>query len=77
MVGIGIVVAISVWLITWVANTSGIVLPFLLTAVRLDPAVATGPLVTTMLDIVGLLIYFALAQLILGVFGLGSPGSGQ
>lgn len=53
------------------------ILPLLFTTVKLDPAVATGPLVTTLLDILGLMIYFGIAQLFLNVMGLGSIGSGH
>jgi magnesium transporter len=35
---------------------------------KIDPAVATGPLVTTAIDVLGVLNYFAIATL---VYGLG------
>jgi magnesium transporter len=48
-----------------VSNIVGIALPFLLTRFGLDPAVASSPLITTIVDAAGLLIYFSVATLIL------------
>jgi magnesium transporter len=36
-------------------------LPFLLKAARLDPATSSAPFVATIVDVVGLMIYFSLA----------------
>jgi magnesium transporter len=43
----------------------GAMLPFLLRSIRLDPAVASAPLVATLVDVTGLVIYFTIAFLIL------------
>ena len=43
----------------------GMILPFLLTRFGLDPATASGPLVTSIADVVGVLIYFSIARAIL------------
>jgi magnesium transporter len=51
--------------IVLVANLIGTILPFILTKVGLDPAVASSPLITTIADSAGLAIYFLLARLIL------------
>lgn len=64
---IGIVVGVSMILIVLVANLIGTMLPFLLSRLRLDPAVASGPLITTVADVCGLLIYFSIARGILGI----------
>lgn len=58
---IGIVVGLSMALIVLVSNLVGTILPFILYRLKLDPAVASGPLVTTIIDSVGLLIYFTIA----------------
>ena len=39
----------------------GMLLPFLLTRLGLDPATASGPLITSVADILGVLIYFGIA----------------
>lgn len=44
----------------------GVLLPFLFTKFRVDPASASTPLITTIADIVGTAIYLGLAYLILG-----------
>lgn len=44
-----------------VATTNGALIPFALTWMGIDPASAMGPFVTTLNDIVGLMIYFAIA----------------
>jgi magnesium transporter len=33
-----------------------------------DPALATGPFITTMNDIIGLLLYFSIGRLMYGLF---------
>lgn len=56
------VLAIVVW-----ANGMGAVLPLLATKLRIDPALVSGPLMSTLVDATGLIIYFAMARLILGL----------
>jgi magnesium transporter len=40
-------------------------LPLLFARLRIDPAVASGPFLTTSIDIIGLLLYLATARLFL------------
>ncbi len=47
-----------------IANLLGAILPIILTRVRLDPAIISSPLLTTIIDALGLLIYFYIARLI-------------
>ncbi|MFW6320056.1 MAG: magnesium transporter [Bacillota bacterium] len=47
------------------ASMFGAFLPLLLHKIHIDPAVASGPFMTTLNDIIGLLIYFSLAVLII------------
>ena len=47
--------------IVLVLNLIGGGLPFLLSWLRLDPAIASGPLITSVADVAGLLIYFSIA----------------
>jgi magnesium transporter len=44
---------------------AGSMLPFVLRRAGLDPASASAPLVATLVDVTGLLIYFSLATLLL------------
>ena len=45
-----------------VANSIGVILPFLLNRMGIDPAVASSPLITSIADVAGLVIYFWLAS---------------
>lgn len=63
---LALVVGLSMLLIVLVANLIGALLPFTLTRLKLDPAVASSPLITSMMDAIGLLIYFSVAAFILG-----------
>ncbi|MFP4417474.1 MAG: magnesium transporter [Fibrobacterota bacterium] len=60
-VDIMLAIAFSMSSIVVVGNTIGMILPFLLAKLNLDPATASGPLITTLADTGGLLIYFSIA----------------
>ena len=60
-----LIIALSTVSVVLVANIFGALLPFLLQRVRVDPAVASNPLVTSVMDVLGLIIYFSIAVLIL------------
>ncbi len=47
--------------VTVVAAFMGVLIPLLMKRTRIDPAIATGPFITVMSDILGLLIYMAFA----------------
>jgi magnesium transporter len=47
-------------------SLAGSMLPFVLRRVGLDPASASAPFVATMVDVSGLIIYFTIANIILG-----------
>ncbi|MCC5663789.1 magnesium transporter [Nostoc sp. CHAB 5784] len=55
---------------TIVAVTLGTLLPMALTRLKLDPALVSGPLVTTMLDTIGFLTFLSLISLALNVLHL-------
>jgi magnesium transporter len=63
---IGLIVGLSMGIIIVVTNLLGTALPFILVKLRIDPAVASGPLITSVADVMGLFIYFTIATLILG-----------
>ncbi|NDL70186.1 magnesium transporter [Vreelandella alkaliphila] len=64
---IAMVVALSMVLIVMVGSLIGMLLPFVLQRFNVDPATASAPLVTSIADASGVLIYFALATAILGL----------
>jgi magnesium transporter len=66
---LGIIVGLTMFVIVFVTNALGVVLPFVLTRFGLDPAVASSPLITTIADSVGLLIYFTIATKTLTALG--------
>jgi magnesium transporter len=49
-----------------VAGLIGTFVPLFLNKRGIDPAIATGPFITTSNDIFGILIYFLIAKIILG-----------
>lgn len=51
---------------TW-ANTIGSLIPLIAHKVRIDPAVVSAPLITTLVDATGLAIYMLVAKAILGL----------
>jgi magnesium transporter len=62
---IGLVAGISMFAIILWANLLGSLLPLLLTRLKIDPAVTSSPMLTTIVDSSGLLIYFSVAGLLL------------
>jgi len=50
-----------------VSSVLGAFLPVLFNRIGVDPAVVSGPLITTIKDITGLLIYFNIASLVMGI----------
>ena len=65
---VGIVVAVSMTISMMVAATMGACVPALFHKLDIDPAIASGPFVTTSNDIVGILIYMGTATLFLKYF---------
>lgn len=58
---IGIIVGISIFAALSVATIVGTLIPLLINRLKLDPAVASGPFITTLMDNLGLIIYFTVA----------------
>jgi len=61
------VVAAGVFASMLVATIIGSTCPLLLDKMGIDPAIATGPLVTTSVDVLGVLVYFTIAVSFLGL----------
>ncbi|MEH6513719.1 MAG: magnesium transporter [Maribacter arcticus] len=60
-------ISISLIAVIVVAGFIGTFVPLFLHKRGIDPAIATGPFITTSNDIFGILIYFSIAKLILGI----------
>ena len=56
--------SISLVVVMIYAAIFGTFIPLLLNKFRIDPALATGPFITTMNDVIGLLIYFVISEYI-------------
>ncbi len=63
---IALVVGLTMVLVVTIGSLVGMSLPFLLSRLRLDPATASAPLVTTISDAVGVMVYFSIASKVLG-----------
>ncbi|KAB5490853.1 MULTISPECIES: magnesium transporter [Flagellimonas] len=64
---VSITIGIAVILVIIIAALIGTFIPVFLDKRGIDPAIATGPFITTSNDIFGILIYFSIAKLILGI----------
>ena len=68
--GIGVTealtVAVSLSTVVLFATLLGCIVPFIVDKFGGDPAVASGPLMSTLIDVAGLTVYFEVARLLLG-----------
>jgi len=64
---LGLVVGLSICSSMVIAASVGAIIPLVLRKLDIDPAVATGPFVTTSIDILGVLFYFLIAGLFLSI----------
>ncbi|WP_163970280.1 magnesium transporter [Oceanobacillus halotolerans] len=62
---LGIVVGSSLLLTLIIGTLAGTIIPLILYKINIDPAIASGPLITTINDILSLLIYFGIATIFL------------
>jgi len=63
---IGMLVGTAICCSIFVATIAGSFIPLLIHKIGIDPAVASGPFITTLNDITSILIYLGLATLLLG-----------
>ncbi len=64
---IGPVVGVAgLFIVVWAAVVAGF-LPLILHRLKVDPALVSGPLITTVVDGTGLFLYFSLAKIMLGI----------
>jgi magnesium transporter len=63
-VRLGLLLAITVLILAVWAAVVAAILPLLLTRLRVDPAVVSAPLITSIIDATGLVVYFTAARLL-------------
>ena len=63
---VSITIAISMLVVIIIAALIGTFVPIILDRKGIDPAIATGPFITTSNDIFGIFLFFYIAKLILG-----------
>lgn len=64
---VGLAISISIIVVIVFAAILGTLVPLFLHKNKIDPAIATGPFITTTNDVFGIVIYFSIAKLILGL----------
>ncbi|HEU65276.1 MAG TPA: hypothetical protein ENN57_01255 [Chloroflexi bacterium] len=62
---VAVIVSTTLLGISVMATLVGGALPFLFRLVKVDPALVSAPLITTMMDIFGVALYFGIAYIIL------------
>lgn len=64
-ISLGFTVGIAIFCSMFIAGTTGAFIPMILKKMNIDPAIATGPFVTTSIDILGVITYFLVATFFL------------
>ncbi|WP_376690446.1 magnesium transporter [Wenzhouxiangella sp. EGI_FJ10409] len=64
---LALVVGLSMFAVVIMGGMIGVLLPFLLQRLNLDPATASTPLITSVADVGGILIYFSIASAVLSL----------
>lgn len=64
---VAVIVGSSLVAISILASSAGAALPFLFQTIGFDPALMSAPFITTVVDVLGVLIYLNLAKYILGI----------
>jgi magnesium transporter len=60
---LGLLVGVSIIITLIIATLAGAFIPLLMHQFKIDPAVASGPFITTINDIISILVYFGLATI--------------
>lgn len=63
-----IIVSVALFTVMMFASVFGAFMPMILNKFKVDPAVATGPFITTVNDVLGIIVYFMIGQFISGLF---------
>jgi len=64
---IGLIVGSALLLTLSISTVIGSIVPVVINKLNIDPAVASGPFITTLNDVIGLLIYFTIATAMLQI----------
>lgn len=64
-VWLGIIVGLAMAINMTMATLLGTITPFMLKKMKIDPAIASGPVIATTIDVIGLAIYFTLVTIFL------------
>lgn len=64
---LGLTVSISLFTVIMFAAMFGTLVPLVLNKYKIDPALATGPFITTVNDVLGLFIYFTIGIMLYGI----------
>ena len=62
---LGLVIGLSIFCSMTIATGVGASVPIILKKLNFDPAISTGPFVTTAIDIIGVALYFLIASTVL------------
>ena len=63
---IGLLVGAAIFVSIFVATISGSFIPLFMHKMKVDPAVASGPFITTLNDVISIIIYLGLATVFIG-----------
>lgn len=63
---ISLIIGLSLWVMLSLAPVLAVLIPLGLHSLKLDPAVASGPFITTLIDVTASFVYFGMATLLLG-----------
>lgn len=62
------IVSLSIFISLFFSGLFGTTIPLIFSKLKIDPAVASGPFITTLSDLVSITIYFNLAIILLGLY---------
>lgn len=62
---LGLIVGVAMTINMSLATLIGTLTPFAMKKLNIDPAVASGPVIATAIDVLGLAVYFTLATVFL------------
>ncbi len=65
---LGVIVGLAMWMTLAAGTSIGVFVPMIFKYLGFDPAVASGPFITTIVDILGVFIYLEFAHLLLQFF---------
>ena len=62
---LAVIVGVSILCTLTVSTVVGFIVPIVINKLKFDPAIASGPFITTINDVLGLIIYFSIATLLM------------